>query len=535
MDQYAIIATRAFVRLLISIQLSSTCMNKTMTILLYASLIQAAEVNESVLNFTELNSIITEIEREAQNNNTSKIRYLLSTLEPGFVAGYDGRACNNALNYAIKNDNKEIVELLLQNGVDPNKPNQSCLIPLHEAVKGGHIEMVKFLLQKGANLYAADNIGYTPLHYAAKNGNIEISEVLLQNGADQKAQSERGSMPLDYAIFYGHSNGNFEIVKLFLKHFSDLKAEIRDGLTPLHIAADIGDNDYVEQLLKIGADCCKAEARVGFTPLHYAAHMGNKGTAELLINNGADPNAKATQYNLTPLHITIASALVDKNRFTPLMPLYEIFDSRNLELAELLLENDADPNAIVSEGWTPLHYAAQIRDKGIAEKLLTKGASPKIRNKDGFTPLHIAAKDGNNLIIELLIQKGAYPNAQDTIGWTPLQYAFSHGDHKIRVFNIHYDAKTPKPDRIIAKLLLQNGADPKVIPTIQNDKDMISLLLEIEADQRAKRYVLLSKTCLPSLPYNKHILLILFIGLAFLVLELSFDQNYFLSTFGVSV
>ncbi len=62
-----------------------------------------------------------------------------------------------ALSIAVFNENKNIVELLLFNDADINKPNKDGTTPLMKAAVKNDIEMVRFLLNRGANPLIADN------------------------------------------------------------------------------------------------------------------------------------------------------------------------------------------------------------------------------------------------------------------------------------------------------------------------------------------------------------------------------------------
>ncbi len=62
-----------------------------------------------------------------------------------------------------------------------------------------------------------------------------------------------------------------------------------------------------------------------------------------------------------------------------------------LELAALVLEYGADPNARNDTGWTPLHYACnhESRDPDMAALLLKHGADPNAADNRGLLPLDL--------------------------------------------------------------------------------------------------------------------------------------------------
>ena len=67
---------------------------------------------------------------------------------------------------------------------------------LIEAVQDQNEELVKLLLVNGANIHKSDNSGDTPLILAIKNHNQELIDLLVNNGADINTQDKWGNPPL---------------------------------------------------------------------------------------------------------------------------------------------------------------------------------------------------------------------------------------------------------------------------------------------------------------------------------------------------
>ncbi|MES2960824.1 MAG: ankyrin repeat domain-containing protein [Pseudomonadota bacterium] len=67
---------------------------------------------------------------------------------------------------------------------------------------------------------------------------------------------------------------------------------------------------------------------------------------------------------------------------------------KNFEIVKILVENEADVNAVDNEGWTPLMRGALAGDKDIVDLLLIKGAQASSINSSGESAiLHAAMSD----------------------------------------------------------------------------------------------------------------------------------------------
>ena len=78
---------------------------------------------------------------------------------------------------------RQLVELLLDSGIDTNTRNEKLVTPLHYASYYGDIMIVSMLIYHGSILNVIDVYSQTPLEYAMLAGNHDIVNFLKIYGA----------------------------------------------------------------------------------------------------------------------------------------------------------------------------------------------------------------------------------------------------------------------------------------------------------------------------------------------------------------
>jgi|ERR687888_1306535 ankyrin repeat protein len=125
-------------------------------------------------------------------------------------------------------------------------------------------------------------------------------------------------------------------------------------------ASALGRADRLRELLETDPSLANAWAEDGFQPLGLASFFGHIDAARLLVERGAEVNsASRNQMKVMPLHSAAAAQDPDVR----------------YQVAKLLLEAGADPNARQQDEFTPLMAAEQHGDERLKQLLVERGAT----------------------------------------------------------------------------------------------------------------------------------------------------------------
>lgn len=135
-------------------------------------------------------------------------------------------------------------------------------------------------------------------------------------------------------------------------------------------AAALGHLPVVRNLIKAGVQRSWQHETLGISALHQATLNNHVDVIKELVAQGWDINQREARLNRTPLYIATEQGRID--------------------CVDALLSLGADPNKTDSRHWGPLHEAAQHRDSDIALLLLQHGAMPNARSRTNDTPCDLA-------------------------------------------------------------------------------------------------------------------------------------------------
>ncbi|XP_047243092.1 ankyrin repeat and SOCS box protein 2 isoform X3 [Girardinichthys multiradiatus] len=390
----------------------------------------------------------------------SCLRMLLSA-QPGMVN--KRTSCGETpLLVAVSRVQQGCVQVLLENGADPEIPNYEKETPLYRACERSNGAIVAALLNHKVGVNTRCIQGWTALQETVVRGNLEICEMLLKAGAKLNLRNMYGITPL----FTAAQNGQLATLRFLIKHGADVNTQADDGATALYEAAKMGHEDVVQLLLSQKGDPNKP-GKTGMLPLHIAAQRGSDAIVSMLIPVTSRPRVRRT--GISPLHLA-----AERNRDDALEMLIDAGFDVNAQLSEERMRLYEDRRS------TALYFSVINNNIEAVRMLLTAGADP---NLDMFKPLMVASRMGCIQIVKLLVEHDADINAaipthpttfpavyMFSMKYLPLfKYLLDHGGHALPCFDCVYGNRPHPPlktgqsnwnddsDRILTEAPLRRG------------------------------------------------------------------------------
>jgi len=416
---------------------------------------------------------------------------------------------------------------------DVDASNEDDMTALHCACDNGHRDVVELLLDYGIDVNqlgcgwdsGMDIPPSTGLIYACRSGHQDVVQLLLDRDADDSWTGDGEKTALLTACGSGHRG----VVELLLKHGVDINqrggGEWGAVMTGLHCACDNGHRDVVELLLDRGVDVNQVEGSCeqasAYTGLHYACRGGHRDVVELLLDRGADVN-QASACGTTALMATfragrpdLSQLLLDHgadiNKSTPHVTPYGSKQCVDLGWSHLVLAaeygQDAclrmllDCVAVVSKRLlnTALYSACEGGHCGVVKLLLDRGADAKAEDPSPPRPVHtaleIACQEGHRGVVELLLDHGADAASVALCTTCPVRkFGAAPGAeyNTVSVAPTMLAVACRFGHRDVAELLLDRGADlahvdkngrsPLVTACVEGRWDVAELLLDRGAD-----------------------------------------------------
>ena len=352
------------------------------------------------------------------------------------LANANGRLGRKPLHYAVENNDQEMVTTLLKHGADVDALGFSSDDRLGDAgfrpvvlalwkhsywPQRNDYEMVRLLLENGARysltvaaaLDDCDRVkhllannpdcvnepeacGKRAISAAAERDHLEILKVLLDAGADPNLQ-EGDNCPRGFALWAASRNEHFEAAQMLLDHGADPNASIESSGSPTECAQS---KEMRALMYRFG----------GSKNLTSHFHDGNIDVVAAVLDHGIDAFDELTTTDAFTAAVSnndsdLVGLLLARNLRVPsLVTSCQTYLWWHLELTEVLLEHDMDPDLPNWQSIRPLHHLAAKGSIDAAMLFLKYNANPRLVDEQyRSTPLGWAARAGQTEFIEFLL------------------------------------------------------------------------------------------------------------------------------------
>ena len=397
------------------------------------------------------------------NKDESAINVLLNARANPNIADTDGDTCLHVA--AIQECSKEVLQALLDHGVDVNATNKRNQTALTNACINKDESAINVLLYAGANPNIADADGHTCLQVAAaKEFSKDVLQAIIDHGVDVNATNNSNQAALTNACIHkdesainvllnARANPNItdadghtclhvaaikecskEVLQAIIDHGVDVNAANKISQTALTNACINKDENAINVLLNADADSNIVDAD-GHTCLHIAAAKEcSKEVLQAIIDHGVDVNASN---NISQTALTYACINKDESAINVLLNARAnsniVNDNGNTclhvavikecskEVLQAIIDHGVDVNATNKRNQTALTNACINKDESAINVLLNARADPNIADSDGDTCLHVAAiKECSKEVLQAIIDHGVDVNATNKISQTAL-------------------------------------------------------------------------------------------------------------------
>ena len=226
--------------------------NRLNQILRVAQLEQSVDVESGERSYASFGGAVAVVApsdpfvRAAQQDDIDTLVSLLSGRD---VNLRDKQSGTTALEHAVLNGNRELVQLLLSAGADVNTKNSAGETLLMMLDGDATNDLIWDLLNAGAKVNSRDNEGNTPLLAATHVDSPELIKTLLDAGADVNARNKKG----ETALMNAAAEGNVNVVRVLILAGSEINALDEKGQNALFYATDSSHTAAIRLLRAHGA------------------------------------------------------------------------------------------------------------------------------------------------------------------------------------------------------------------------------------------------------------------------------------------
>lgn len=185
--------------------------------------------------------------------------------------------------------NTELIDYLIQSGLDVNQPDINGSTPLFYAVAKGNIEAVRHLIKCGADVHHKNKNNDDLFLLAMSNQYYDIAKLLMTD-LNLYLEDDKLRQKLIDSVFPAASLGRTDIIRIMAENGVPLDTPSRDAASNIfHFSALSGSSEVFKEIEQIYNEAyqkqtttvvptdelLKAKNIFGYTPLFYAANNFN--------------------------------------------------------------------------------------------------------------------------------------------------------------------------------------------------------------------------------------------------------------------
>lgn len=346
-------------------------------------------------------------------------------------------------------------------------------------VQGDHATAMRLLEADLSLIQACDRSGATPLHLATQQGDAALVEWLLQRRDNVRKKDLHDLTALDRAALSADPRNQKarqfpEIARLLLEHGAEMT---------IRGAVALGDAARIQALIAADASLLRLTGpHCGL--LSLAVNHGHLEVVRLLLDLGADVDERILLQELEEPTLSWGQ------------PLWSAALANQYEIAKLLLDRGADPNAnVYASGW-PLRNAWNHEGGAVKRLLLERGAKPQpymvAETHDVVEAKRLLAADPSEQVVHELLWSAAEYGCPAIV-----EMALPHLEWPLDDPRWHWVLTQPVRDagsipaenegRLQSlRLLLQHGVDPNIARYGQTTLHFTAARNGVGEDERAR-------------------------------------------------
>ncbi|XP_062597150.1 putative ankyrin repeat protein RF_0381 [Saccostrea cucullata] len=207
-------------------------------------------------------------------------------VEKGVDMTYKNKDGSNILHIACAYDKSEMCHNIIQHYPDMLKQvnNNGCNAALC-AVQGGNVEILELLAEKCVDLTYKSKIGSNILHIACANSRLEMCQYIIQHYPDMLQQVDNDGWN---AALCAAQGGNVKILELLAGKGVDMTYKSKEGCNILDIACINSRLEMCQYIIKHFPDMLKQVNDYARNAILCAAQRGNVEILELFAENGVN-------------------------------------------------------------------------------------------------------------------------------------------------------------------------------------------------------------------------------------------------------